>query len=92
MFYGVYFYILSARDLNRVINSISILADLEKQDVNALRKTQKRKLQRYLFHIVKMGYTALAEQLLRYWRVLHVPLLYLLAITAVAHVVVVHMY
>ena len=91
-YYGIHFYVLSAQDLKRIIRSISVLADLDKKDVKVLQKVQKRRLRQYVIQIVKMGYTALAEQLLKNWRVLHVPMLYLLAITAVAHVVVVHMY
>jgi hypothetical protein len=51
-----------------------------------------RQLRQYVVSVVQMGYVSLLEQLFGHWRVLHVPMLYLLVITAVSHVVVVHMY
>jgi hypothetical protein len=84
--------LLSKRDLARIIKSIAVSTDLDKKQIKSLRRNQKRQLRQYVSHSIKMGYTSLAEQLLRHWRVLHVPMLYLLTITAIGHVVVVHMY
>jgi len=91
-YYGAYFYILSSRDLEKIITSIEILANLTDPGIKQLKKDQIRKLRSYILHIVKMGYNNLAENTLRHWRVLHVPFLYILAITATAHVIAVHMY
>ena len=91
-YYGVYFYILSSRDLDKIITSIEILASLSDPSIKQMKKDQIRKLRSYILHIVKMGYNNLAENTLRHWRVLHVPFLYILAVTTAAHVVAVHMY
>jgi len=91
-YYGAYFYILSSSDLDKIITSIEILANLDDPNIKHLKRKQIRTLRRYIFHIVKMGYNNLIENTLRHWRVLHIPFLYILAITSVAHVVAVHMY
>lgn len=90
--YGAYLYLKCAHDLRQIINSIATLADLNDDDVRQLKKSQMQQLRYYMLSIVQMGYVSLLEQLFRHWRVLHVPMLYLLVITSVAHVVVVHMY
>jgi len=91
-YYGIYFYILSSRDLDKIITSIEILASLTDPNIKQVKKDQIRKLRSYILHIVKMGYNNLAENTLRHWRVIHVPFLYILAVTTAAHVVAVHMY
>ncbi|MGD8567492.1 MAG: hypothetical protein PVJ39_05370 [Gammaproteobacteria bacterium] len=92
LWYGAYLYFNCARDLEKIITSISVLADLNTLEVNKLKRSQMRQLRQYVVSVVQMGYVSLLEQLFGHWRVLHVPMLYLLVITAVSHVVVVHMY
>ena len=90
--YGIYTYVTSLRDIYRIIRSASILGDLEKQDVRNIRKSHKKELRQYVFKIIKMGYLSLMGQLFHNWRILHVPFLYVLVLTSLVHVVVVHMY
>lgn len=92
LWYGAFLYFNCARDLQRIIDGIGILADLNRQELNELKRDQMRQLRQYVLSIIHMGYVSLLEQLFGNWRVLHVPMLYLLVITAVSHVVVVHMY
>ena len=91
-FYSCYYYVISKRDLYRIINSVSILSDLDKDDIKEARKIHRRELGQYIFKMLKMGYTSLLEQLFHHWRVLHIPVLYLLVATSIVHIVVVHMY
>ena len=92
LWYGIFLYLKSARDLRAIITSITILADIDSKDVEYLKKSQEQQLRQYMLSIIYMGYVSLLEQLFRNWRVLHVPMLYLLVITSLTHVVVVHMY
>jgi len=91
-YYGVYYYITSARDLKIIIKKSPTLSDKSKKERKLIKKIQKEDLRQYVFRIIQMGYVCLLEHLLLKWRILHVPLLYILTITAVVHVVVVHMY
>jgi hypothetical protein len=90
--HAIYFYLTSARHMGIIIKNLGKTTGLAKTGIKALKKTKKRQLRRYVFYVVKMGYMTLLEHMFLHWRVLHVPLLYILAITATVHVVVVHMY
>jgi len=85
-------YSFAIREINKIINSASVLGDLEKTDVKNLRTSHRKEIGRYVYSITKMGYLSLFERLFRHWRILHVPFLYILFLTSIAHVVVVHMY
>ena len=89
---GVYTYMVSSFDLYKIIRRASKQDNLNKQQTKLARKVHKRDLRDYIFKITKMGYLNLLEQMFRNWRVLHVPLLYILFSTSIVHVVVVHMY
>jgi len=92
LYFGVHYYMGSKRDLRKIAKNMSKVTRLKKRDIAILSRYQKKKLQQYILHTTKMGYTRLVEQVLRHWRLLHIPALYLLTLTAIAHVVVVHMY
>ena len=91
-YYGWYFYITSARDLRKIINRTSKQFGFSKKDRTVLRKAKIRALRHYMRRIIRMGYMSLVEHLFHKWRMLHVPLLYILTISAIVHVVVIHMY
>ena len=87
-----HFYVTSARDLRIIIKRTSKENKLSRKERNALKKAQKLDLRHYIRRILKMGYMSLIEHLFHKWRILHVPLLYILTITATIHVVIIHMY
>ena len=89
---AIFALVASKYDLFWSIRKTSILSDLGKADIRNIKKAHKREIRNYIFKLTKMGYLNLLEQLFRHWRVLHVPFLYILTITALVHVVVVHMY
>lgn len=91
-YFGIYYYLLSKRDLRKISKVMSKTVKLEKKDFVILKKYQKKQLRYYLWDTVVMGYTSLVEQVLRHWRILHIPALYILTTTAIVHVVVIHMY
>lgn len=92
IYYGVYYYLLSRRDLRKIATSMAKTVTLDKKDLAILKKYHRRQLRHYILDIIVMGYTSLVEQVLRHWRVLHIPALYILTVTAIVHVVVIHMY
>ena len=89
---GLYTYIVSSLDIYKILRSASKDGQIEKQKVKETRKYHKNELREYILKITKMGYLNLLEQLVKHWRMLHVPFLYILFITSIVHVVVVHMY
>lgn len=91
-YHGIYFYVTSARQIRKIINKAAKSSTQTKAQTRLLKKAKKQQLRHYVYYIVKMGYMSLLEQLFRHWRILHVPMLYILAITAGIHVVVIHMY
>ena len=92
IYYGMYFYLASKKDIKMIAKMMLTLTNLNKKDAKVLSRFQKRKLRQYIFQIITMGYINLVEQVLRHWRVLHIPALYILTLTVMAHVVVTHMY
>lgn len=91
-YHGSYFYFSSTRQIRKIIKAAAKNSGQSKADIKLLKKSKKQQLRHYVFCVVKMGYMSLLEQLFRHWRILHVPMLYILAITASVHVVVIHMY
>ncbi|WP_455375464.1 hypothetical protein [Kaarinaea lacus] len=89
---GLYTYVVSSLDIYKILRSASKQGQIEKQKVKETRKQHKNELREYILKITKMGYLNLLEQLVKHWRMLHVPFLYILFITSIVHVVVVHMY
>ena len=89
---GIYHYLVSKKDMRKIAKKMLAMRHLTKKDTRILKQYQKRKLRQYVFQIIKMGYVNLIEQVLLHWRILHIPALYLLTLTAIAHVVVIHMY
>ena len=91
-YYGAYYYFTSARDLKIILKKSPQLSSKTKKERKLIKKIQKEDLRKYVLRVIQMGYVCLVEHLLLKWRILHVPLLYILTITAVVHVIVVHMY
>jgi len=53
---------------------------------------EKDQLRKYINAIAEIANIHLLERVLVMWRILHIPLLYILVITSLAHVLAVHMY
>jgi len=90
--FSLYVYITSLRDLYKIINSATTLGDFESDEIRKVKQTHRRELGIYIFKVTQMGMLNMLEQVFRYWRILHVPFLYILVLTSVVHVIVVHMY
>jgi hypothetical protein len=92
IYYGIYYYLASKSDMKDIAKKMSAIPILTRKDAKVLKRYQNKKLRQYAFQIIKMGYVNLIEQVLLHWRILHIPALYLLVLTGISHVVVVHMY
>lgn len=57
-----------------------------------LLEQEKKLLRDHINSVVEIAYVHLYERLLVRWRIIHIPLLYILFVTGVGHVVAVHMY
>jgi len=90
--YALYIYISSLLDIFRIVDSATVLGDFEKEEIKKIKISHEKEIRQYVYNVTKMGYLNLFEQVFRNWRVLHVPFLYILTLTAIVHVIVVHMY
>jgi hypothetical protein len=83
------------RALPRLRRDLKIRAEARGWDAEKTRRRQRksRKLVlRYLRAILRVTQFHVFERLFSLWHVVHVPLLYLLVISAIVHVIAVHMY
>jgi len=83
------------RALPRLRRDLKIRAEARGWDAEKTRRRQRksRKLvSRYLRAILRVTQFHVFERLFSLWHVIHVPLLYLLVISAIVHVIAVHMY
>jgi hypothetical protein len=83
------------RALPRLHHDLKIRAEARGWDAEKTRRRQRksRKLVlRYLRAILRVTQFHVFERLFSLWHVVHVPLLYLLVISAIVHVIAVHMY
>ena len=80
------------KNLKGTFRKISDEKDWHK-DVLKDQLRESRKLARgYVKNIFLLGFTQLVSDLFAHWRTLHTSVLYLLTITAVGHIVAIHMY
>jgi len=89
---AIYTYTVSIRDIYKIIKSASVLGDMKKDEIRRVKKEHRRQIGNYILDVSTMGYLNLLERVFKHWRVLHVPFLYILFLTSIAHVIVVHMY
>jgi hypothetical protein len=67
-------------------------ARLEGKDTRSARADMQARIARYFRSLRRAGSLAVYERLFSLWHVLHLPLIVLLIITAIVHVVAVHLY
>ena len=61
-------------------------------EVKGRIEREKEQLREHIGAIADIANSHLFERILVRWRILHIPLLYILTITALFHVLAVHMY
>lgn len=62
------------------------------QDLRMRERRARHWIRRYLEAVVAVAQFATIDRLFSLWHVLHVPFVYIMIVTAIAHVVAVHMY
>lgn len=86
----LYFQLCQAAQ-NSVPNSQGIAA-IETATVSAFSRPQKQLIKAYLDTLAKLARYNAYKRLFGLWRIGHVPVIYLLLVTGLAHVLAVHMY
>lgn len=85
-------YFTFCRERRKIFRSIGGQKNWDRKTLRAAIRHSKRLTRRYVINIAKLSLLNMVQNLLLNWRVLHANLLYLLALTAVAHIIAVHMY
>lgn len=79
-----------ARDLRR--DTVASHGPVERAARRATNADMRKRLKRYFKALRRTGSLAIYERLFALWHVLHLPLIVLLVLTAIIHVVAVHLY
>ena len=85
-------YVRASEDLTLMLQNIAQQDGWNMQDYKMRLSEEKRLLRDHINAVVEIARVHLFERLLVRWRVLHIPLLYILLITGLVHVLAVHMY
>ena len=80
------------RDIKSTCTKVKKRYQWDKATYKEMLIDNKRLVRSYIYRIIKLSLMSMAQNLLTSWRAIHVNLLYLLAITATAHIIAVHMY
>lgn len=86
------FYFAASRDVSNLMKELAAREGWSRSMVSQRIELEKRNLREHLATIAGIATSRAFEKLAARWRLLHVPVLYLLALSALAHVVAVHMY
>jgi len=85
-------YVKVSTDLASMIKARAKHDGWASADVKARVHREKEQLREHISSIANIANAHLFERILVRWRILHIPLLYILVITALIHVLYVHMY
>ena len=80
------------RDMRRHLKSMAKREGWSAVDLYRQRRAFRRQLRIYMLTLRKVALLSVYERFFAFWRHAHVPLLYLLFFSGVAHVIAVHMY
>jgi hypothetical protein len=80
------------RDIEARMRATAIVEDWPAAKLRRRIGSRKALVAEYLRGVVRVAQFHVFERLFSWWHVLHVPLVYMLVMSAIAHVVAVHMY
>jgi len=80
------------REVDEALGRIARHRGWSQRDLASRRRRARALMRDYLGAVVNVAQFAAYERLFSLWHVLHVPFLYLLVISAIAHVIAVHVY
>lgn len=86
------FLVKASRDLGRIMRTIARTESWNDAVLQRRVEDEGRSLNAYMRLVRSIATAQAFEQLAAKWRLLHVPILYLLALAVAAHVIAVHMY
>lgn len=92
LFRAIRCHMVYQRDLRRTFKSIGKYNGWDKRTIKDTLKTNRQLARRYVGNILKLSAVNIVQNILLNWRTIHANLLYLLALTATAHILAVHMY
>jgi hypothetical protein len=85
-------YLRSGPELNRGLRARARTRGWEPEKLARRRKSARRLLRAYLAAVQEVAQFTTYERLFSAWHILHVPFVYLMVISAIVHVIAVHMY
>ena len=85
-------YVKVSTDVTAMVKSRAKLHGYSDMEVKARINREKDQLREHIGALANIAHAHLFERILVKWRILHIPLLYILVITTLFHVLAVHMY
>ncbi|KPJ87701.1 MAG: hypothetical protein AMJ53_17740 [Gammaproteobacteria bacterium SG8_11] len=85
-------YVTASEDMSKMLKIHAQDQAWTMQVYKNLLDEEKRLLREHINAVVQIAHVHVYERILVRWRILHIPLLYILFITGCAHVLAVHMY
>ena len=86
------YYRALAQDIKTICAATKTHRQWDKKTYKGNLADAKRMARSYVYRIVKLSMLSTTQNLFSNWRILHTSMLYILTITAVAHIVAIHMY
>ena len=83
---------LTRRDLQRILGQAALDRGWPREKLAHRLRRANQLVRAYLLALQDVAQFSVYKRLFSLWHVLHVPLVYMLAISGVVHVIAVHMY
>jgi len=85
-------YVKASTDLTNMLKITARQEGLSNVEIKGRLNREKEQLREHISAVANIAHSHLFERVLVKWRILHIPLLYILVITGSFHVLAVHMY
>lgn len=85
-------YVKVSSDLSAMVKMIAKRDGMSATEVKGRLNREKEQLREHINAVANIAHSHMFERVLVKWRILHIPLLYILVITGLFHVLAVHMY
>jgi len=89
---GHYAYWRSMREVNRILSRAAVKRGWARQERIRRAQVARRMIKEYLRELRELAHFRTYERLFSLWHLLHVPFAIMLVLSAIAHVIAVHMY
>ena len=85
-------YFRCVHELRKPLNAMAVKYGWSASDLRRRRRRARRLVDQYLHAVVRVAQYSAYDRVFALWHLAHLPFIYLLIISAVVHVVAVHMY